>query len=178
MNIMMTPRGPLFLADTAINVNPTAEELAEIAVMTAREVRSFGYEPVMAMLSYSNYGSSSKPEARKVKNAVKILHRDHPDLIVDGEIQADFVLNPEMGAQTFPFSKLANRKVNTLIFPNLDSANITYKLMKELHGVKSIGPVMLGLDKPIHILQLGASVEEIINMTSIAVTDAQRATKK
>ncbi len=178
MNIMMTPRGPLFLADTAINVNPTAEELAEIAVMTAREVRSFGYEPVMAMLSYSNYGSSSKPEARKVKNAVKILHRDYPDLIVDGEIQADFALNPEMGAQTFPFSKLANRKVNTLIFPNLDSANITYKLMKELHGVKSIGPVMLGLDKPIHILQLGASVEEIINMTSIAVTDAQRVTKK
>jgi len=99
-------------------------------------------------------------------------------LIVDGEIQADFALNPEMGSQTFPFSKLDNRKVNTLIFPNLDSANITYKLMKELHGVKSIGPVMLGLDKPIHILQLGASVEEIINMTSIAVTDAQRATKK
>jgi malate dehydrogenase (oxaloacetate-decarboxylating)(NADP+) len=146
--------------------------------MTAREVRSFGYEPVMAMLSYSNYGSSSKPEARKVKSAVKILHRDHPDLIVDGEIQADFALNPEMGSQTFPFSKLDNRKVNTLIFPNLDSANITYKLMKELHGVKSIGPVMLGLDKPIHILQLGASVEEIINMTSIAVTDAQRAAKK
>lgn len=178
MNIMMTPRGPLFLADTAININPTAEELAEIAVMTAREVKAFGFEPVMAMLSYSNYGSSSKPEARKVKQAVKLLHQNHPDLIVDGEIQADFALNPEMGAQTFPFSKLANRKVNTLIFPNLDSANITYKLMKELHGVKSIGPVMLGLDKPIHILQLGASVEEIINMTSIAVIDAQRVAKK
>ncbi|MDA0843532.1 MAG: NADP-dependent malic enzyme [Bacteroidetes bacterium] len=178
MNIMMTPRGPLFLADTAININPTAEELAEIAVMTAREVKAFGFEPVMAMLSYSNYGSSSKPEARKVKQAVKLLHQNHPELIVDGEIQADFALNPEMGAQTFPFSKLANRKVNTLIFPNLDSANITYKLMKELHGVKSIGPVMLGLDKPIHILQLGASVEEIINMTSIAVIDAQRAAKK
>lgn len=178
MNIMMTPRGPLFLADTAININPTAEELAEIAVMTAREVQAFGFEPVMAMLSYSNYGSSSKPEARKVKQAVKLLHQNYPELIVDGEIQADFALNPEMGAQTFPFSKLANRKVNTLIFPNLDSANITYKLMKELHGVKSIGPVMLGLDKPIHILQLGASVEEIINMTSIAVIDAQRAVKK
>ena len=178
MNIMMTPRGPLFLADTAINIDPTAEELAEIAVMTAREVKAFGFEPVMAMLSYSNYGSSSKPEARKVKQAVKLLHQNYPELIVDGEIQADFALNPEMGAQTFPFSKLANRKVNTLIFPNLDSANITYKLMKELHGVKSIGPVMLGLDKPIHILQLGASVEEIINMTSIAVIDAQRAAKK
>jgi malate dehydrogenase (oxaloacetate-decarboxylating)(NADP+) len=178
MNIMMTPRGPLFLADTAINIDPTAEELAEIAEMTAREVKAFGFEPVMAMLSYSNYGSSSKPEARKVKQAVKLLHQNYPELIVDGEIQADFALNPEMGAQTFPFSKLANRKVNTLIFPNLDSANITYKLMKELHGVKSIGPVMLGLDKPIHILQLGASVEEIINMTSIAVIDAQRAAKK
>jgi len=173
MNIMITPRGPMFLADTAININPSAEELAEIAVMTAKEVKAFGFEPVVAMLSFSNYGSSKHPESKKVKEAVRLLHQNHPDLVVDGEIQADFALNQEMGAKTFPFSKLANRRVNTLVFPNLDAANITYKLLKELHGVKSVGPVMLGLEKPIHILQLGASVEEIINMTAIAVIDAQ-----
>lgn len=163
----------MFLADTAININPSAEELAEIAVMTAKEVKAFGFEPIIAMLSFSNYGSSKHPEAKKVKEAVRLLHQNHPDLVVDGEIQADFALNQEMGANTFPFSKLANRRVNTLVFPNLDAANITYKLLKELHGVKSVGPVMLGLEKPIHILQLGASVEEIINMTAIAVIDAQ-----
>lgn len=173
MNIMISPRGPIFLADTAINIDPTAEELAEIAIMTAKEVRAFGFEPIIAMLSFSNYGSSKHPKAKKVKEAVRLLHQNHPDLVVDGEIQADFALNQEMGANTFSFSKLTNRRVNTLIFPNLDAANITYKLMKELHGVKSIGPVMLGLEKPIHILQLGASVEEIVNMTAIAVIDAQ-----
>ena len=173
MNIMISPRGPIFLADTAINIDPTAEELAEIAIMTAKEVRAFGFEPIIAMLSFSNYGSSKHPKAKKVKEAVRLLHQNHPDLVVDGEIQVDFALNQEMGANTFSFSKLTNRRVNTLIFPNLDAANITYKLMKELHGVKSIGPVMLGLEKPIHILQLGASEEEIVNMTAIAVIDAQ-----
>lgn len=173
MNIMISPRGPMFLADTAINIDPSAEELAEIAVMTAKEVRAFGFEPIIAMLSFSNYGSSKHPQAKKVKEAVRLLHQNHPDLIVDGEIQADFALNQDMGANTFPFSKLANRRVNTLVFPNLDAANITYKLLKELHGAKSVGPVMLGLEKPIHILQLGASVEEIVNMTAIAVIDAQ-----
>ena len=173
MNIMISPRGPMFLADTAINIDPSAEELAEIAVMTAKEVRAFGFEPIIAMLSFSNYGSSKHPQAKKVKEAVRLLHQNHPDLVVDGEIQADFALNQDMGANTFPFSKLANRRVNTLVFPNLDAANITYKLLKELHGAKSVGPVMLGLEKPIHILQLGASVEEIVNMTAIAVIDAQ-----
>ena len=173
MNIMISPRGPMFLADTAINIDHSAEELAEIAVMTAKEVRAFGFEPIIAMLSFSNYGSSKHPQAKKVKEAVRLLHQNHPDLVVDGEIQADFALNQDMGANTFPFSKLANRRVNTLVFPNLDAANITYKLLKELHGAKSVGPVMLGLEKPIHILQLGASVEEIVNMTAIAVIDAQ-----
>ena len=116
VNVMITDRGPLFLSDTAINVNPSAEELAEIAVMTANVVRNFGFEPVIAMLSYSNFGSSLDPQARKVSEAVRILHTEHPELIVDGEVQTDFALNPELLAEKFPFSKLANKRVNTLIF--------------------------------------------------------------
>jgi malate dehydrogenase (oxaloacetate-decarboxylating)(NADP+) len=177
-NIMMTSRGPMFLSDTAININPTADELAKIAIMTAKTVRMFGVEPVIAMVSYSNFGSSSNANASKVRDAVSFLHENHPDLIVDGEVQADFALNPEMLKEKFPFSKLAGKKVNTLIFPNLDSANITYKLLKELNNIDSIGPIMMGLSKPVHIFQLGASVEEMVNMAAIAVIDAQEKQKK
>jgi malate dehydrogenase (oxaloacetate-decarboxylating)(NADP+) len=172
-NMMLTKRGPLFLSDTAINPDPTAEELAKIAVMTAKTVRMFGMEPVLAMVSFSNFGSSTHPHAVKVRQAVSILHNEYPDLIVDGEIQADFALNPEMLKDKFPFSKLAGKKVNTLIFPNLEAANITYKLLKELDHVVSIGPIMMGMDKPVHIFQLGASVEEMVNMAAVAVVDAQ-----
>ncbi|MHA3789059.1 NADP-dependent malic enzyme [Flavobacterium hauense] len=172
-NMMLSKRGPLFLSDTAINPDPTAEELAKIAVMTAKTVRMFGMEPVLAMVSFSNFGSSTHPHAVKVRQAVSILHNEYPDLIVDGEIQADFALNPEMLKDKFPFSKLAGKKVNTLIFPNLESANITYKLLKELDSVVSIGPIMMGMDKPVHIFQLGASVEEMVNMAAVAVVDAQ-----
>ena len=172
-NIMMTSRGPMFLADTAINVDPTAEELAKIAVMTANTVRMFGEEPVIAMVSYSNFGSSGFKSATKVKEAVAFLHENHPDIVVDGEIQADFALNPEMLASKFPFSKLSGKKVNTLVFPNLESANITYKLMKELNKVGSIGPIMMGMKHPVHVFQLGASVEEMVNMAAIAIIDAQ-----
>jgi malate dehydrogenase (oxaloacetate-decarboxylating)(NADP+) len=177
-NMMMTARGPMFLSDTAINIDPSAEELAKIAIMTANTARMFGVEPVIAMVSFSNFGSSTSVSASKVREAVAYLHKHHPDMIIDGELQADFALNPEMLKEKFPFSKLAGKKVNTLIFPNLESANITYKLLKELNKVDSIGPIMLGMGKPVHIFQLGASVEEMVNMAAIAVIDAQEKEKK
>ncbi len=177
-NIMMTQRGPMFLSDTAININPSANDLTRIAQMTASVVRMFGMEPVMAMISYSNFGSSDDQTATKVRESVNYLHKRHPDLIVDGELQTDFALNKEMLQDIFPFSKLAGRKVNTLIFPNLESANITYKLLKELNKADSIGPIMMGMRKPVHILQLDASVDEIVNMAAIAVIDAQQKEKR
>ncbi len=178
VNIMITDRGPLFLADTSINIDPNAEEIAEIAQMTANVAVTFGFDPVMALLSYANFGSSPHPHAKKVRDAVKILHEINPELCVDGEIQIDFALNKELHQSKFPFSKLAGRKVNTLIFPNLESANITYKLLKELNKSDSIGPIMVGLRKSVHIMQLGASVDEIVNMTAVAVIDAQEREKR
>ena len=177
-NMMMTTRGPMFLSDTAININPSSDDLAKIAIMTAKTARMFGVEPVIAMISYSNFGSSTNESASKVREAVSYLHKNHPEMVIDGELQADFALNPEMLKAKFPFSKLAGKKVNTLIFPNLESANITYKLLKELNKVDSIGPIMLGMGKPVHIFQLGASVEEMVNMAAIAVIDAQEKQKK
>jgi malate dehydrogenase (oxaloacetate-decarboxylating)(NADP+) len=176
--MMMTSRGPMFLSDTAINPDPTADDLAKIALMNAKTVRLFGLEPVIAMVSYSNFGSSNNASAIKVREAVAYLHKYYPDLIVDGDIQADFALNSDMLKDKFPFSKLAGKKVNTLIFPNLESANINYKMLKELYQVDSIGPIMLGLDKPVHIFQLGASVEEMVNMAAVAVVDAQEKEKR
>ena len=176
-NLMITERGPLFLSDTSINIDPTSKELAKITHMTAAVVKMFGMEPVMAMLSYANFGSSDHPQASKVREAVGYLHRYYPELLVDGELQSDFALNGTMQRDKFPHSKIAGKKVNTLIFPNLDAANITYKLMKELNKADSIGPIMMGLSKPVHVLQLGASVDEIINMTAVAVIDAQKRAK-
>ena len=176
-NLMLTKAGPLFLSDTTINVEPTAKELAKIAQMTGKIAKLFGLEPVMALLSFSNFGSSRFPQAKKVSEAVALLHRSDPDLIVDGPIQSDFALNKEMLQKGFPFSVLSKKKVNVLIFPNLDSANITYKLMKELNEALSIGPILMGLSEPIHVIQLGASVEEIVNMSAIAVIDAQSKNK-
>ncbi len=177
-NVLMTERGPLFLSDTSINIDPSAKDLAKIAQMTAITVKMFGLEPVIAMISFSNFGSSHHVGASKVREAVAFLHRYHPDLIVDGELQTDFALNNEMRQDRFPFTKLANKKVNTLIFPNLDSANITYKLLKELNKAENIGPIMMGMKRPVHILQLDASVDEIVNMTAIAVIDAQKKQKR
>ena len=178
VNIMITERGPLFLADTSINVSPNAEELAEIAQMTANVATTFGFKPVVAMLSYANFGSSSHKEAQKVRDAVKILHENNPSLIVDGEIQTDFALSQNLCNNNFPFSKLAGKKVNTLIFPNLDAANINYKLIKGLNNADSIGPIIIGLKKSVHILQLGASVDEMVNMAAVAVIDAQEREKR
>ena len=172
-NLMLTSKGPIFLADTSININPKYNDLAYIALMTSSTAKMFGYNPVIAMLSYSNFGSSDHPMANKVERAVKFLNRIKPDLVIDGPIQSDFALNKMMLKNKFDDSKLGNQKVNILVFPNLDAANITYKVIKELDGAKSIGPIMMGMDKPVHVLQLKASVEEIVNMSAIAVVDAQ-----
>lgn len=177
-NLMLTKRGPMFISDTSINIDPTAKELAKIAQMTNHTMKMFGLTPIIAMISYANFGSSKDPHATKVREAVAYLHRSNPDMLVDGELQTDFALNSEMLQKKFPFSKLAGKKVNALIFPNLDSANSNYKLLKELNNVESIGPIMLGMKKPVHILQLGASVEEIVNMAAVAVVDAQQKEKR
>jgi malate dehydrogenase (oxaloacetate-decarboxylating)(NADP+) len=177
-NLMLTKRGPIFLADTTININPTAKDLAKISQLTGNLVKMFGMKPNIAMLSFSNFGSSNSEDATKIREAIKIIHRNYPNVVVDGEIQADFALNPEMLKKEFPFSKLVDKKVNVLIFPNLHSANISYKMMKELNGAESIGPIMLGMKKPAHILQLGSSVDEIVNMAAVAVIDAQNKSKK
>ena len=176
-NIMLTERGPIFLSDTSLNIDPGSKELAIIAKMTSDLVEMFGLKPIIALLSFSNFGSSRFSQADKVSKAVKYLHKVLPNLIVDGPIQSDFALNSDMLKDRFPFSSLVNKNVNTLIFPNLDSANITYKLMKELNNNLSIGPILLGLNQPIHVLQLGASVEEIVNMAAVAVIDAQQKKK-
>ena len=176
-NLMMTKRGPLFLSDTSINIEPDAKTLAKITQMTSRVIKMFGLKPVLAMVSYSNFGSSEYEKASKIREAVAMLHRNYPEMDVDGELQTDFALNDEMLRERFPFSKLVGKKVNALIFPNLDAANITYKLLKELNEADSIGPIMMGMRKPVHILQLGASVDEIVNMTAIAVIDAQHKEK-
>ena len=173
-NLMLTKQGPLFLSDTSLNINPNAEQLAKIAINTAKTVKMFGIEPVIGILSFSNFGSSNSEEAEKISSAIKLLHNNNPDIIVDGPIQSDFALNKEMLKSRFPFSILNGRKVNTLIFPNLDSANISYKIIKELDDAISIGPILIGLNRPVHILQLGASVEEIVNMAAISAIDSQR----
>jgi malate dehydrogenase (oxaloacetate-decarboxylating)(NADP+) len=176
-NLMITSKGPLFLSDTSINIDPSSKDLAVIAKMTAETVKMFGMEPNIAMLSYSNFGSSNHPMALKVNQAVKFLHRNFPDLKVDGEVQSDFALNKEMFKDKFSYSKLSGKNVNTLIFPNLDSANTNYKVIKELDNALSIGPIMMGMSKAVHVLQLGASVEEMVNMSAVAVVDAQKKAK-
>ncbi|MBL0070155.1 MAG: NADP-dependent malic enzyme [Chitinophagaceae bacterium] len=173
MYLMLTKKGPLFLADTTVNFNPTAEELAEITLMAAKEVRNFNIIPRIAMLSYSNFGSSNSPEARLVAKARKIVKEKMPSLLVDGEMQASVAFNKELMKENYPFSELADKDVNTLLFPNLASGNIAYNLLKELETADAVGPILLGLNKPVHILQLGSSVRSIINMAQVAVVDAQ-----
>ncbi len=172
MYILNTKRGPLFLADTTINLNPSAEEVAEITVNVAKTIRKFNIVPKVALLSYSNFGSAPGEDADKMSEAVRILHENHPNIIVDGEVQANFALDPELMNDKFSFSQLANKDVNTLIFPNLSSGNISYKLLQQMSDVDAIGPILIGLNKSIHVLQLGASVREIHNMVKIAVIHA------
>ena len=172
MFILNTKKGTLFLADTTININPSSQELANIAMLTAKTVRRFNVVPRIALLSYSNFGSSLNSNVFKITEALKIIKETEPNLVVDGEIQADFALNKEKREQIFPFSDL-KQNANTLIFPNLESGNIAYKLMQEFDDVEAIGPILIGMKKPVHILQLGCSVREIVNMVTIAVIDAQ-----
>ncbi|MBK6837008.1 MAG: NADP-dependent malic enzyme [Bacteroidetes bacterium] len=172
MYIMVTKKGPVFFADTTLNVNPTAEELAEITVLTAWAVQQFNIKPRIALLSYSNFGSTDDPMAKKVRDAVAILHQKFPGMMVDGEMQANFALNPHLLSDNFPFCEFAGEGANTLIFPTLEAGNIAYKLLQEMGGAEAIGPVLLGMKKPVHILQLGSSVREIVNMVTIAVVDA------
>jgi malate dehydrogenase (oxaloacetate-decarboxylating)(NADP+) len=173
MYILQTKRGPLFLADTTINLDPTAEEIAEITSNVAKTIRKFKVIPRVALLSYSNFGSSPGDDAKKMAKAVELIHKNDPNLIVDGEVQANFALNNTLMNESFSFSTLANKQVNTLIFPNLSAGNIAYKLLQEVTEGDSIGPVLVGLKKSIHVLQMGSSVREIINMVKVAVVDAQ-----
>ncbi len=173
MYILITKKGPLFFADTTVNISPSARTLVDVTLLADREVRKFNIEPKIALLSYSNFGAIRNGSPSRVHEAVEILHREHPHLIVDGEIQANFATNKELRMKKFPFSKLQDADVNTFIFPNLSSGNIAYKLMHELAGMEVIGPILLGIGKPIHILHLESSVREIVNMTAISVIDAQ-----
>ena len=173
MYITITKKGPVFLADTTVNFNPTAEELANIAMMVAKEVRNFGIVPNIAMLSYSNFGSSNSPEAKLVARAREIVKQTEPDLAIDGEMQANVAFNKEILRDNYPFSELVDKDVNVLIFPNLAAGNVTYNLLQEVAGYETIGPVLLGLNKPVHILQLGSHVRSIYNMVLISVVDAQ-----
>ncbi|MDR6570286.1 malate dehydrogenase (oxaloacetate-decarboxylating)(NADP+) [Chitinophaga ginsengisegetis] len=173
MYIIQTKRGPLFLADTTVNFNPTAEELADITMMVAKEVKHFNMTPRIAMLSYSNFGSSQTPEAQTMSKAREIVKQRDPSLIVDGEIQAAMAFNKEILKDNYPFTELLEEEVNTLIFPNLAAGNIAYNLLQEVAGFDAIGPILLGMKKPVHILQLGSTVRQIVNMVNIAVVDAQ-----
>ncbi len=173
MYIMITKKGPVFFADTTVNVNPTADDLAEITVLTAWAVQQFNVKPRIALLSFSNFGSSNDPAAQKVRDAVAILQQKYPGMMVDGELQANFALNPALLSDNFPFCELSNAGANTLIFPNLEAGNIAYKLLQEMGAAEAIGPILLGMKKPVHVLQLGSSVREIVNMVTIAVVDAQ-----
>ncbi|MDO7614277.1 MAG: NADP-dependent malic enzyme, partial [Crocinitomicaceae bacterium] len=173
MYILNTKRGPLFLADTTINFNPSAEEIAEITVNVAKTIRKFNIVPKIALLSYSNFGSSPGEDAVKMSKAVQLLHENHPNIVVDGEVQANFALDSELMNDKFSFSQLANKQVNTLIFPNLSSGNISYKLLQQMTDGDAIGPILIGLNKSIHVMQLGASVREINNMVKIAAIQSQ-----
>lgn len=173
MYIVHTKKGPYFFADTTVNVQPSARTLVDTTVMVAEQVSHFNIEPVIALVAYSNFGAISGASAIRSREAVEILHHEYPELIVDGEMQMNYALNTELRKQKFPFTKLGDKKVNTIIFPNLSSGNIAYKMMQEIGGGEVTGPILLGLGKPIHILQMESEVREIIDMAAFAVVDAQ-----
>ena len=173
MYMMITQKGPVFFGDTTVNENPTVQELVDITVLIERSVKQFNISPRVAILSYSNFGSNDGPIPEKTRETVKLLHKQYPDMVVDGDMQANFALNSDLLADNFPFSTLNGKPANTLIFPNLESGNIAYKLLQEIGGAEAVGPILLGLKKPVHVLQLGSSVREIVNMITIAVVDAQ-----
>jgi len=173
MDIVHTKKGPYFFADTTVNVQPSAQTLVDTALLVAEQVEHFNIEPVIALVSFSNFGALKGASSLRSREAVQILHKEHPELIVDGEMQMNYALNTDLRVQKFPFSKLGNRKVNTIIFPNLSSGNISYKMMQEIGGSNVTGPILLGIGKPIHILQMESEVREIVDMAAFAVVDAQ-----
>ncbi|MEY3646296.1 MAG: hypothetical protein RL127_1004 [Bacteroidota bacterium] len=173
MYILMTRFGPLFLADTTVNFNPTAEEIVEIAELSAKQVEKFNIKPRIALITYSNFGSAEGDDAKKMKKAVQLLKQRNPKMIVDGEMQAHLPFNLDLMKENHPFSDLAEQGANVLIFPNLSSSNIAYNLVKEIADIEKIGPILLGLKKPVHVVQLGSTTREIVNMIAIAVVDAQ-----
>ena len=173
MYILISKDGPMFFADTTVNINPTVEEIVDITLLVAKTVKQYKIIPKIALLSYSNFGSNEGEDAIKMREATKILHDKHPGLIVDGEVQANFAVNKELINDFFPFSLLSGKSANTLIFPNLSSGNIAYKLVKEMSQQEAIGPILLGMKKPVHVLQIGSSVREILNMITLGVVDVQ-----
>jgi malate dehydrogenase (oxaloacetate-decarboxylating)(NADP+) len=173
MYMMLTKKGPVFFGDTTVNENPTVDELVDITVLLDQSVRKFNIQPRVAMLSYSNFGSNDGAVPEKVRQAVKLLHEKHKNIIVDGDMQANFAMNTELLRDNYPFSTLVGAPANVLVFPNLESGNIAYKLLQEIGDAEAVGPILLGLNKPVHILQLGSSVREIVNMVTIAVVDVQ-----
>ncbi|MFB5945231.1 NADP-dependent malic enzyme [Albibacterium profundi] len=177
MYMMLTKKGPVFFGDTTINENPTVDELVDISVLLDKAVRRFNIKPRLAVLSYSNFGSSDGAIPVKTRDVVRRLHELHPEIVVDGEMQANFAINSELLVDNFPFSTLSGKAANTLVFPNLESGNIAYKLLQELGDAEAVGPILLGMNKPVHVLQLDSSVREIINMVTIAVVDVQSHSK-
>ena len=173
MYILITKEGPVFFADTTVNINPSVEELVDITLLVAKTVKQYKIDPKIALLSYSNFGSNEGDDALKMREAARIMHEKHPDITVDGEIQANFAVNKDLVSDFFPFSPLSNKGANTLIFPNLSAGNIAYKLVKEMSQSEAIGPILLGMKKPVHVLQIGSSVREILNMITIGVVDVQ-----
>ncbi len=173
MYTLLTKRGPMFFADTTINLDPAVEDIVQIVLNVADTVRRTNIVPKVALLSYSNFGSSNGPDARKMAQASSILRKEYPELIVDGEVQANFALNPELLKESFPFSDLVGHKANVFIFPNLAAGNITYKMLQSFGAAEAIGPMLIGTQKSAHVLQLGASVREIVNMATLAAVDAR-----
>jgi malate dehydrogenase (oxaloacetate-decarboxylating)(NADP+) len=173
MYILLTKKGPLFLADTTVNFNPTVSEIVEITELTSKAIQRFNIKPRIALVTYSNFGSAKGEDAEKMSKATAILQSKHPDLVVDGEMQAHLALDSEQMRINHPFSHFANGEANTLIFPNLSVSNVACNLLKELADCEAIGPILLGLNKPVHVLQLGSTVREIVNMVAIAVVESQ-----
>lgn len=178
MYMMITKKGPVFIGDATVNVNPSAQELVDITVLIERSVKQLGVKPRIAVLSYSNFGSNDGEVPLKTRETVRILHEKYPEMVVDGDMQANFALNASLLADNFPFSSLNGAPANTLVFPNLESGNIAYKLLQEIGSAEAVGPILLGLKKSVHVLQLGSSVREIVNMVTIAVVDAQEKAEK
>lgn len=175
--LMITAQGIYFFADTTVNIEPSAEDLAEIAISAAETAQRFNVKPRVALLSFSNFGSTRHPLADKVRKAVELVKQRSPSLMVDGEMQADTAVAPDIIEQTYPFSTLKGG-ANVLVFPNLESGNVAYKLLARLGGAEAVGPILMGLSKPVHVLQRGAEVNEIVNVAAIAVVDAQEAERR